>query len=312
MRTFILAAAALIVSLSGPAGAEVQVVASIVPVHSLVAVVMDGAGKPHLLVPGKASPHTFAMRPSDARRLEQAQAVFWIGPMLESFLDRPLEALARDAQVVALAGAEGVRTLPFREGGPWEAHAHGGEAGTHGSHDHAHEVIDGHIWLDPRNAAAMTKAIARVLGQLDPANKGRYEANAARAVARIETLDKQIADTLSPVKGKPYIVFHDAYQYFEARYGLTPAGSITVSPEISPGAKRLVEIRARVAQDRAICVFSEPQFEPRLIATLIQGTQAKTAALDPEGALVEPGPGAYFDLMRNLGDDLTRCLIGQK
>lgn len=312
MRMFILAAAALIVSLSGPARAELQVVASIVPVHSLAAAVMDGAGKPHLLVPGKASPHTFAMRPSDARRLEQAQAVFWIGPMLESFLDRPLKALARDAQVVALAGAEGVRTLPFREGGPWEAHAHGGEAGAHGGHDHAHEVIDGHIWLDPRNAAAMTKAIARVLGQLDPANKGRYEANAARAVARIETLDKRLADTLSPVQGKPYIVFHDAYQYFEARYGLTPAGSITVSPEISPGAKRLVEIRARVAQDRAICVFSEPQFEPRLVATLVQGTQAKTAALDPEGARVSPGPGAYFDLMRNLGDDLTRCLIGQK
>ena len=314
MRMFILAAAALIVSLSGPAHGEVRVVASIVPVHSLAAAVMDGVGTPHLLVPGKASAHTFAMRPSDARRLEQAQAVFWIGPMLESFLDRPLEALARDAQVVALAGAEGVRTLSFREGGPWEAHAHahGGEAATHGGHDHAHEVIDGHIWLDPRNAAAMTKAIARVLGQVDPANKGRYEANAARAIARIETLDKRLADTLPPVQGKPYIVFHDAYQYFEARYGLTPAGSITVSPEISPGAKRLVEIRARVVQDRAICVFSEPQFEPRLVATLVQGTQAKTAALDPEGARVSPGPGAYFDLMRNLGDDLTRCLIGQK
>lgn len=312
MRMFILAAAIFIVSLSGPAHGEVRVVASIMPVHSLAAAVMDGVGKPHLLVPGKASPHTFAMRPSDARRLEQAQAVFWVGPMLESFLDRPLEALARDAQVVALIGAAGVRTLPFRDGGPWEAHAHGGEAAAHGGHVHAHEAIDGHIWLDPRNAAAMTKAIAHTLGQVDPANKERYEANAARVVARIETLDKHLADTLSPVKGKPYIVFHDAYQYFEARYGLTPAGSITVSPEIGPGAKRLVEIRARVARDRPICVFSEPQFEPRLVSTLIQGTQAKTAALDPEGALVEPGPGAYSDLMKNLAADLTRCLLGQK
>jgi zinc transport system substrate-binding protein len=320
MRLAIVAAAALAVSLAAPgtrhARAEVRAVASIIPVHSLVAGVMEGAGTPHLLVPPGASLHSFALRPSDARRLEQAQVVFWIGPMLESFLDRPLKALARKAQVVALAGAAGVTTLPFREGGPWEAHVDGGEAKAereaHGhGHDHAHEAVDGHVWLDPRNAAAMTRAIAEALGRADPANKARYDANAARMIARIDALDGELAAALSPLKGRRYIVFHDAYQYFEARYGLTPAGSITVSPEMSPGARRLADIRARIAEERAACVFAEPQFEPRLVASLVQGTQAKTGSLDPEGASAKPGPDAYFDLMRKLADSLRRCLQGR-
>lgn len=306
MRPFILAAAMLAVFLSDPARAEVQVVASIVPVHSLVAGVMEGMGAPHLLVPGSASPHTFAMRPSDARRLERAQVVFWIGPTLETFLRRPLTALARDAQVVALVEAEAVKRLPFREGGLWEAHAH--EA----THEHQHEGIDGHIWLDPRNAAAMTKAIAAALSRADPANRARYAANAARVVARIEALDRRLAAALAPAKGKPYVVFHDAYHYLEARYGLTPAGSITVSPEMSPGARRLSEIRERIAGERAVCVFAEPQFEPRLVESLVQGTQARTASLDPEGARVTPGPDAYFTLMTNIADNLARCLSGRK
>jgi zinc transport system substrate-binding protein len=308
----------LAVFLSAPARAGVQVVASIVPVHSLAAGVMEGIGTPHLLVPGSASPHSFAMRPSDARRIEQAQVVFWIGPTVETFLVRPLKALARDARVVALVDAEGLKRLPFREGGPWEAHTHTGagekEGQGHGhghSHGHEHEVTDGHVWLDPQNAIVMTKAVAETLSDADPANRTRYEANAARVVARIEALDSRLAVTLAPAKGKPYIVFHDAYQYLEARYGLTPAGSITVSPEMSPGAKRLSEIRARIAGERAICVFAEPQFEPRLVASLVQGTPAKTGSLDPEGARVASGPDAYITLMTNIADNLIRCLSGR-
>jgi zinc transport system substrate-binding protein len=322
MRLVILAAAALAVSLSLPARAEIPVVASIVPVHSLVAGVMEGVGTPHLLVPGGASPHSFALRPSDARKLEQAKAVFWIGPSLETFLERPIDALARKAEVVALIDADGVKRLPFREGGPWEAHedeaekaAPGKEAAhkdSHGhEHGHTHEGTDGHAWLDPQNAIAMTKAIAQTLGHADPANKARYEANAARAIARLQALDTALAVTLAPAKGKPYIVFHDAYQYFEARYGLTPAGSITVSPEVSPGAKRLVEIRDRIRKAAAICVFAEPQFEPKLVRTAIQGTDARAAALDPLGARLAPGPDAYVRLLESLTADLTACLKGR-
>lgn len=156
----------------------------------------------------------------------------------------------------------------------------------------------------------MTGAIAAALGRADPANRARYEANAARLVARIEALDARLMAALAPAKGKPYIVFHDAYQYLESRYGLTPAGSITVSPELSPGARRLSEIRARIAGAQAICVFAEPQFEPRLVASLVQGTQAKTSSLDPEGGRVAPGPDAYFQVMTRIADSLTGCLSG--
>jgi zinc transport system substrate-binding protein len=320
MRPVILAVAVLTVSLSLPARAEVPVVASIVPVHSLVAGVMEGIGTPHLLVPGGASPHSFALRPSDARKLEQAKAVFWIGPALETFLERPIDALARKAAVVALIDAEGVKRLSYREGGPWEAHEHEEGKAAPGKDSHAHEHghahgdthtgSDGHVWLDPQNALAMTGAIAEALGKADPANKARYEANAARVAARLQALDAALAKTLAPARGKPYIVFHDAYQYFEARYGLTPAGSITVSPEVSPGAKRLVEIRDRIRKAAAICVFAEPQFEPKLVRTAIQGTDARAATLDPLGARLTPGSDAYFDLLRNLAADLTACLKG--
>jgi len=330
MRSFVIAALAALVSLSvsGSDGARAQarvgVVASILPVHSLVAGVMEGAGRPYLLVPGGASPHSFALRPSDARQLEQAQAVFWIGPTLETFLERPLDALAQKADVVALSGAEGVRRLPFREGGPWEAHSHGAEDkdahhdGEEREHDHDHDHdhghgdhdhgMDAHVWLDPLNAIAFVKTIAHVLGHIDPAGTALYEANAERLVAKLKALDSDLRQMLAPVQGKPYIVFHDGYQYFEARYGLTPSGSVTVSPELSPGAKRLVGIRSRIKEEAAICVFAEPQFEPKLVRTVIERTGARTATLDPLGAALEPGPDAYFQLMRNLAKDLAACL----
>jgi zinc transport system substrate-binding protein len=322
--------------------AAVPVVTSILPVHSLVAGVMDGVGTPHLLVPGGASPHSFALRPSDARRLEAARAVFWIGPDLETFLERPLNALARNAEVIALADAEGVTRLPVREGGSWETHDHdeapGGErkdehgdghkgehahkdehAGeadhhhgakesdgdTHGhGHGDAHDHGDWnvHVWLDPQNAIAF----------VDPGNKARYDANSARLAAKLRTLDGALQRKLAPVKGKPYIVFHDAYQNFEARYGLTAVGSITISPELGPGARRLVEIRERIRETGALCVFAEPQFEPKVIRTVVQGTGARTGTLDPLGAGLEPGPDAYFQLLQNLAADLTACLGGRR
>lgn len=346
VRVFVIAALTLLVAFSPASGAQtqatgdVQVVASILPVHSLVAGVMEGVGTPHLLVPGGASPHSFALRPSDARRLERAQAVFWVGPSLETFLERPLNALARKAEVIALAEIEGVTRLPLREGGSWETHAHhDAKTGDHGDahgethakdadhdhgskehhdethaaeHDHAHGDWNPHVWLDPLNAVAFVEVIAHELGHIDPANKARYDANASRLVTKLRALDGELRRTLAPVRGKPYIVFHDAYQNFEARYGLNAVGSITVSPELSPGARRLVEIRKRIRDAGAVCVFAEPQFEPKIIRTVTQGTGARTGTLDPLGAPLKPGPDAYFQLLRNLADDLNRCLNATK
>lgn len=343
MRKLVIVTLALFVSLMPAAQAaaksETAVVASILPVHSLVAGVMEGVSRPTLLVPGGASPHSFALRPSDARRLEAAQAVFWVGPAMETFLVRPLTALARGAVVVSLAEAEGVTRLSFREGGPWAGHDHD-QGGDHKAdkdheqdaahrdekehdHEHAKEAahdrerehadhgIDAHIWLDPLNAVAFVAAIAEAMERVDPINKAVYAANAARITKKLRALDTELRATLAPATGKRYIVFHDAYQYFEAHYGLTPAGSITVSPERSPGAKRLVEIRERIRTEKAVCVFAEPQFEPKLIRTVVQGTGARTATLDPIGARLKPGPDAYFTLMRNLAKDLTACLDGR-
>jgi zinc transport system substrate-binding protein len=345
MRKLVIATLALFVPLvpfAQAAKSETAVVASILPVHSLVAGVMEGVGKPYLLVPGGASPHSFALRPSNARKLDSAQAVFWIGPTMETFLVRPLKALTQGAVVVSLADAKGVTRLAFREGGPWAEHDHDHEAehrdekdhdhehghakeadhaekAEHGhdhdhhdrEHGHADHNSDAHLWLDPENAVAFVAAIAEAMAQADPENKGIYAANAGRLTKKLRALDAELRQTLAPAKGKPYIVFHDAYQYFEAHYGLTPAGSVTVSPELSPGAKHLVEIRDRIRTEKAVCVFAEPQFEPKLIRTVVQGTGARTATLDPLGARLKPGPGAYFTLMRNLAKDLTACLDGR-
>ena len=312
----------------------IAVVASILPVHSLVSGVMEGTGKPHLLVPGGASPHSFALRPSDARQLDAAKVVVWVGPSMETFLVRPLNALARNAEVVTLMDVDGVTRLTFREGGPWDEHdhdhGHGHAQGEAQGHDHAHEhahekehghdhaghehadhETDAHIWLDPQNAVVFVGAIAKAMAEADPENKEVYTRNAGLLTKKLEALDAELRKSLAPAHDKPYIVFHDAYQYFEKRYDLHPAGSITVSPELSPGAKRLSEIRERILKDKAVCVFAEPQFEPKLVRTVIDGTGARTATLDPIGAGLKPGPNAYFQLLRNRAKNLTDCLDGR-
>lgn len=340
-----------------------DVVVSIKPIHSLVASIMKGVGEPSLIVEGAASPHTYTLKPSNARALENADVVFWVGPGLEAFLDKPLEALPKNAKVVELEDALGLTKLPFREGGAFEGHDHGdhaeaGEgaddhahdhgaeeaghddhakaehadehghdhgaeeaaaAGDGGGHeDHAHEGhdhdehehggTDMHLWLDPSNAKAMAAEIAKSLGDADPVNKAAYEANLATLNAEIDALDTEIAAQLKPVLEKPFIVFHDAYQYFEKRYGVRVAGSVTVSPETMPGAERLSTIHAKIEELGAACVFAEPQFEPKLISVVTEGTQAKSGVLDPEGGALEAGPGLYGQLMRNLSTSMSTCL----
>jgi zinc transport system substrate-binding protein len=286
-------------------GDELRVVASIKPLQSLVASVMAGVGVPELVVPGAASPHTYALKPSDARRLTGARVVFWIGPMYEAFLVRPLEVLAPSARIVALGGAPGVEILPARHGGEWLADEHEHEHGAEGG---GVETRDGHLWLDPKNAVAMVAAIAAALGDADPAHAARYVENAAATRARLDRLDRDLAARLEPARGVPFIVFHDAYQYFERRYGLTAIGSVAVSPESRPGARRVSALRGKIAGMGARCVFTEPQFEPSLVRTLIAGTKAHTAILDPLGADVPGGPELYFIVMGRVAASLRECL----
>jgi zinc transport system substrate-binding protein len=295
-----------------------DVVVSIKPVHSLVAAIMKGVAEPKLIVDGAASPHTFSMKPSSARTLENASVVFWVGHGMEAFMEKPLEALASKATVVTLEEAPGLVKLKFREGGAFEPHDDGDHQHSddheHAGHDvddddHDHEEgFDTHLWLDPLNAKAIASEIERVLVQADPANAAKYQENGAALMKNLDQLDTELTATLAPVKDRPFVVFHDAYQYFEHRYGVKVAGSVTVSPETMPGAERISQIHRKVAELSATCVFAEPQFEPKLISVVTEGTKARSGVLDPEAANLRAGPNLYFDLMRGIAKSLKDCL----
>ena len=297
------------------ATAAPRVVVTVKPLHSLVAGVMEGVGTPELIIRGAGSPHTYSLRPSEARMLEDAELIFWIGEALETFMERPLDALGSKARVVEVMGLPGIALLPGREGGAWDADAgepHGGpgRAADEPAHaaGHGGASFDGHLWLDSANAELIVRVAMEELTRIDPGNRGRYEANAARLAARISALDAELKATLSPVSGVPFIVFHDAYRYLEKRYRLRAVGSVAVSPERGPGARRVREIREKIRSLGARCVFSEPQFPSTILATLLEGTDTRRGVLDPEGADLPPGPDAWFALMRSLGASLVQCL----
>ncbi len=308
---------ALLCAPSATAFAGPRVVVTLKPLHSLVAGVMAGVGEPELILRGAGSPHTHHLKPSEARLLERAQVIFWVGASLETFMEKPLAALGARAHIVTVQQSPGIAILPARRGGAWDNHeGHDGSeharAGRQAPARHGIEgqtLPDGHLWLDPANARVIAREAAAVLGQLDPENRARYAANADALVARIDALDADLRTTLAPVREIPFVVFHDAYQYFEARYALRAAGSITVSAERAPGARRVREIRERIGRLGARCVFSEPQFPSAILGTLLEGTDTRRGTLDPLGAGLPVGPEAYFTLMRALGSSLAECLL---
>jgi zinc transport system substrate-binding protein len=300
LRDFCAALALLLWALpaaAAGAAAAPEVLATIKPVHSLVAAVMQGVGTPELLIGGALSEHSYALKPSDARKIERAAAIFEIGPDLETYLTAPLATLSAHGRVVVLERASGVRLLPARRGGLWED-----------TDEHGRGPTDPHLWLDPQNAIAMTAAIAAELAKLDPAHEAVYRANGARRIAALKALDKELAAKLAPLRGRPYLVFHDAYHYFEARYGLKPAGAVTVAPDRPVGPRRIETLRTAILQGHVACIFREPQFPPKLIGTLDEGSGVRIGVLDPLGADLKPGPALYPDLLRGLAQSLTECL----
>jgi zinc transport system substrate-binding protein len=296
--TFALAALLASTSL---AAADVKVVASIKPIHSLVASVMQSVGTPDLIVSGSNSPHTYSLKPSDAETLQNAKVIFWVGPELEAFLQKPLEALGQSAKQVSLIDVEGVRTLVAREGNGFDADQDEGEV-------HVKGELDGHIWLDPENAKAILKTVAETLSAADKANAATYKANAEKAAASIEALSAEIVTTIAPAKGKGFIVFHDAYHYFENRFGVKASGAISINPENPPGAQGIAALQKRIADGKVRCVFAEPQFDNKLVNLIIEGSNVKSAILDPEGANIEPGPALYETVLRNMATSLQHCL----
>ena len=300
-----LALAPLIV-LAAPSLAAPNVVVTIKPFHSLAAAILEGVTQPKLLLDGAASPHAYALKPSDAEALSSADAIIRVSENLEVFLERAIAALPEKARVIDLDKTPGLTLLPVRQNVALQDASRESEDAD--SHEHGHGPIDVHFWLDPVNAIIIAGYLARQFGEMDPEHAMLYRANAEKLEARLAALDEELKAILKGVANKPFIVFHDVTQYLEKRYGLHGLGAVTLSPERPPGARRLAQIRQEIANAKAICVFSEPQFPPKLVETLIDGTQAKRGVLDEIGATIPAGPGQYFEFMRADAESLAVCL----
>jgi zinc transport system substrate-binding protein len=288
-----------------------HVVVSIKPIHSLVHGVMQGVAEPVLLMTGAQSPHTFNLRPSDTRHLAAADLIVLVSKGFETFLVNILDSLSSHTRTLELMQQQGIINLPIRSGGLWESGRHH----PHYELEHSqHESFsqqqqrDPHIWLSPHNALVIIDLVQQALIALDPPNTNNYQRNADMMKSKIEQMDQVLLKRLAGIQKVPFIVFHDAYQYFEHHYRLNAIGSITLSPERLPGAKRIHEIHSQLAQQRVRCIFSEPQFEPKLLRTIAQGNSVRTGILDPLGGDLPVGSEAYFTLMQNLTDNLLQCL----
>lgn len=294
----------LVYVLTTAADAVPRVATTIGPVQSLVAAVMKDIGKPVQILKGNQSPHTMALRPSQIGTINNADIIFVIGGGLERALEKSLhQSSEAGARVVALIESPGVNHLDIREGGVWQRDDH-----QQGNHDHgAHDL---HVWLDPDNATTMVRQITAVLAQADPTNADRYRRNAADFDRDLQALSSEISNLLAPVRERTFIVFHDAYQYFEKRFGLSSAGSIAVDPDRRPGARRLAEIRKAIVERNAVCIFAEPQFDVAYVRLLAESTSARPGQLDPVGSGEAETAGYYFDLLRNMAMQIRTCLEG--
>ena len=316
-----------------PANAEIKVVATIKPIHSLASYLMDGIGKPDLIVDGYASPHGFALKPSHAKMIQNADIIFWVGEDIESFLEKPLKTIAKKAEKIELMEIKGLTKLKFRERNIFEGHDdHGHKEDDHDDHakkeddhddhghddehkedkhddhgheGHAHGEFDPHIWLDPMNAKVILSEMAEHLIENDQKNEAKYKANLKKAHKDLDKLTKKVKSELN--KDFKSIVFHDAYQYFEERFDINILGAFTVNTDVMPGAEQLAEIREVIEHDKVSCIFSEPQFNPDIIKAVAKDTNVATGVIDPLGATLNPGKDLYFDLIGNMSKSFKGC-----
>jgi len=314
--------------------AEIKVVASIKPIHSLASYLMEGVGSPDLIVDGYASPHGFALKPSHAKMLQEADIIFYVGEGLENFLEKPLKSISKKAEKIELIEIKSLKKLKFRERNIFDDHDdhghdedghkeddhddHGHDEDGHkeddhddhghdedGHEGHAHGEYDPHIWLDPENAKVILNEMVEHLIENDEKNAAAYKSNLNKALKDIDGLLKSVKSELN--KDFKSIVFHDAYQYFEERFNVTVLGAFTVNTDVMPGAEQLSEIREIIEHDKVSCVFSEPQFNPDIINAVAKDMNISTGVLDPLGATLNPGKDLYFDLIRNMSKSFKGC-----
>ena len=283
------------------------VVVTIKPLHSLVQGVIGDTGQAQLIVTGSASPHGFQLKPSQVKSMQEAKVVFYIDDAFEFFLHNALEILPDFVRKIALADRAGITLLERRSGGAWEAHEyHAHEQEAHGAQHDDHGDYDLHVWLDTENAKKMVQTITEALSARYPENRDTYEGNARTLMERIDALGVELESELVDVKTKPFIVFHDAYQYFERRYGLTGVGAITLELNEALSVKRIQEIRSKIETTGAVCLFGEPSFPDKLGQIVTEGLRRGT--LDPLGVGLEAGPDLYFNLLKQLAQNLKHCL----
>ena len=314
-----------------PLKADINVVTSIKPLHSLTSYIMDGVNEPDLIIDGVASPHNFQIKPSHAKMLQKADLVIWVGEDLESFLPPALKSIPQNAVVFELLDQSGLKKLKFREKNIFEGHddhghdEHATKKDDHDDHDeeehakkeddhddhghddhgHAHGEYDPHIWLDPSNAKVIVKKITNQLSKIDKENSSTYKANSKKLLKDLDNLIKEIKNEIN--KDASFVVFHDAYQYFEKRFGINVIGALTVNPDVMPGAEQLSDIREVIEHEKAKCIFSEPQFNPNIINSIASDTGVKTGVLDPLGANIDKGKNMYFQLIKDMSNSLKDC-----
>ena len=317
-----------------PLKADINVVTSIKPLHSLTSYIMEGVGEPDLIIDGVASPHNFQIKPSHAKMLQKADLVIWVGEDLESFLPSALKSIPKNAVVFELLDQSGLKKLKFREKNIFEGHDDHDEHGHdehakkeddhddhghdekakkeddhddhgHDEHGHAHGEYDPHIWLDPSNAKVIVKKITNQLSKIDKDNSSVYKANSKKLLKDLDGLIKEVKNEIN--KDASFVVFHDAYQYFEKRFGINVIGALTVNPDVMPGAEQLSEIREVIEHEKAKCIFSEPQFNPNIINSIASDTGVKTGVLDPLGANIDKGKAMYFQLIKDMSSSLKDC-----
>ena len=332
-----------------PTNAEIKVVTSIKPIHSLASYLMDGVGKPDLIVDGYSSPHNFALKPSHAKMLQDADLIFWVGEDLENFLEKPLNSIAKKAEKIELIEIKGLIKLKFRERNVFEEHDHGHKEDNHDDHakkeddhddhdhekkkeehghddhdhdkeghkekeddhddhgheGHAHGEYDPHIWLDPMNAKVILNEMAEHLIENDQTNASKYKDNLKKANKDLDKLIKNVKSELN--KDFKSIVFHDAYQYFEKRFGISSAGALTLNPDVLPGAKQIADIQNLINDKGIKCIFSEPQYNPKIIETLASDMNISTGIMDPLGAYLEKGNGMYEELIKEISLSIKKC-----
>ena len=288
--------------LISPAQADVKVLTSIKPLQLIAAAVQDGVGTPEVLLPPGASPHHYALRPSDVRKVQSVDLLYWIGPDMEGFLPRVLNG--RSLPAVAVQELPGLKLRHFAE----DSQSHTDDDGDEHDHDHRPGTIDAHLWLSPINARVIAAKMAADLSAADPANAARYQSNLKGFNQRLDALDTRLKSRLAGIAGKPYFVFHEAFDYFEDTYGLKHAGVFAVAAEVQPGAQHVAAMRTRLQVVGKTCVFSEPPLRPRLAETLVAGLPVKLAELDALGGYTPATAQGYEQLLEKLGNDLAGCL----